>query len=72
MADNEIPNALTSPFTWTFDKFLLAVESHDLSEAEKSIIKVPSFSILQNLFLKESDSWYVYRQMAPLNEELDD
>ena len=33
----------------SFDKFLLAVESHDLSQADKSITRVSSFSILQNL-----------------------
>ena len=27
----------------SFDKFLLAVESRDLSQADKSIIRVPSF-----------------------------
>jgi hypothetical protein len=27
----------------SFDKFLLAVESHDLSQADKSIIRVSSF-----------------------------
>ena len=32
----------------SFDRFLLAVESPDLSQADKSIIKVSSFSILQN------------------------
>ena len=32
----------------TFDRFLLAVESRDLSQADKSIIIVSSFSILQN------------------------
>ena len=32
----------------SFDKFLLAVESCDLSQADKSIIRVSSFSILQN------------------------
>ena len=32
----------------SFDKFLLAVESRDLSQADKSIIRVSSFSILQN------------------------
>ena len=32
-----------------FDKFLLAVESRDLSQADKIIIRVPSFSIVQNL-----------------------
>jgi hypothetical protein len=32
----------------SFDRFLLAVESRDLSQADKSIIRVSSFSILQN------------------------
>ena len=32
----------------SFDRFLLAVESRDLSQADKSIIRVPSFSMLQN------------------------
>ena len=32
----------------SFDRFLLAVESRDLSQADKSIIGVSSFSILQN------------------------
>jgi hypothetical protein len=27
----------------SFDKFLLAVESHDLSQADKSIIRLSSF-----------------------------
>ena len=31
----------------SFDRFLLAVESRDLSQADKSIIRVSSFSILQ-------------------------
>ena len=33
----------------SFDKFLFAVESHDLSQADKSIIRVSS---LPKLFLK--------------------
>ena len=33
----------------SFDRFLLAAESRDLSQADKSIIRVSSFSILQNL-----------------------
>jgi hypothetical protein len=32
----------------SFDRFLLAVESRDLSQADESIIRVSSFSILQN------------------------
>ena len=32
----------------SFDRFLLAVESRDLSQADKSNIRVSSFSILQN------------------------
>ena len=32
----------------SFDKFLLAVESCDPSQADKSIMRVSSFSILQN------------------------
>ena len=32
----------------SFDRFLLAVESRDLSQADKSIIRVSSFPILQN------------------------
>ena len=32
----------------SFDRFLLAVESRDLSQADKIIIRVSSFSILQN------------------------
>ena len=32
----------------SFDKFLLAVESHDLSQADKSIIRVSSFPKLCN------------------------
>ena len=31
-----------------FDRFLLAVESRDLSQADKSVIRVSSYSILQN------------------------
>ena len=33
----------------SFDRFLLAVESHDLSQADKSIIRVSSFPILRGL-----------------------
>ena len=32
----------------SFERFLLAAESRDLSQADKSIIRVSSFSILQN------------------------
>ena len=32
----------------SFDRFLLAVESRDQSQADKSIIRLSSFSILQN------------------------
>ena len=32
----------------SFDKFLLAVESRGLSQADRSIIRVSPFSILQN------------------------
>ena len=32
-----------------FDRFLLAVESRDLSEADKSVIRVSSFSIFTKL-----------------------
>ena len=32
----------------SFDRFLLAVESRDLSQADKSVIRVSSFSILHN------------------------
>ena len=32
----------------SFDRFILAVESRDLSQADKSFIRVSSFSILQN------------------------
>ena len=32
----------------SFDRFLFAVESCDLSQADRSIIRVSSFSILQN------------------------
>ena len=32
----------------SFDRFILAVESRDLSQADKSIIRMSSFSILQN------------------------
>ena len=32
----------------SFDRFLLAVESRDLSQVDKSIIRVSTFSILQN------------------------
>ena len=35
-------------FYMSFDRFLLAVESRDLSQADKRIIRVSSFSILQN------------------------
>ena len=35
-----------------FARFLLAFESRDLSQAEKSVIRVSSFSILQNFNLK--------------------
>jgi hypothetical protein len=32
----------------SFDRFLLAVESRDLSQADNTIIRVSAFSILQN------------------------
>ena len=32
----------------SFDRFLLAVESRDLSQTDKSVIRVSSFSILHN------------------------
>ena len=32
----------------SFDRFLLAVETRDLSQADKSNIRVSSFSIFQN------------------------
>ena len=47
----------------SFDKFLLAVESRDLSQTDKSIIRVHSFPKLsdgkQNLFfcLSTTDAW---------------
>jgi hypothetical protein len=45
----------------SFDRFLLAVESRDLSQADKKIIRVPSFSILQKLqFL--NDKIYSYNK----------
>jgi hypothetical protein len=41
----------SNPKNWvlymSFDRFLLAVESRDLSQADKKIIRVSSFSILQ-------------------------
>ena len=42
----------------SFDRFLLAVESRDLSQADRSVIRVSSFSILQNFFL--NDEIYSY------------
>ena len=45
-------HSFTTEFTrllhMCFDRFLLAVESRDLSQADKSVIRVSSFSILQN------------------------
>ena len=38
----------------SFDRFLLAVESRDISQADKRIIRVSSFSILQNF-----NSWMI-------------
>jgi hypothetical protein len=43
----------------SFDKFLLAVESHDLSQADKSIIIVSSFP---KLFLNDKIYSYVYQK----------
>ena len=43
----------------SFDRFLLAVESRDLSQADKSIIRVSSFP---KLFL--NDKIYIYRISA--------
>ena len=39
---------LLGPHYMSFEKFLFAVESHDLSQADKSIIRMSSFPILQN------------------------
>ena len=39
---------LIKVFYMSFDKFLLAVESRDLSQADKSIIRVYSFPKLSN------------------------
>ena len=39
---------ITKVLYMSFDRFLLAVESRDLSQADKSFIRVSSFSILQN------------------------
>ena len=39
---------LTLVLYMSFDRFLLVVESRDLSQADKSIIRLSSFSILQN------------------------
>ena len=44
----------------SFDKFLLAVESRDLSQADKNIIRVSSFSILQNF-----DFWMIKFTVIP-------
>ena len=43
-------NNLTKVLYMSFDKFLLAVESRDLSQADKSIIRVSSFP---KLFLND-------------------
>jgi hypothetical protein len=45
----------------SFDRFLLAVESRDLSQADKRIIRVSSFSILQN-FKFLNDKIYSYNK----------
>jgi hypothetical protein len=51
------------PLYMSFDKFLLAVESHDLSQADKSIIRVSSLPKLsdgeQNFFfcLSTTEAW---------------
>ena len=46
---SDLNTSETSVLYMSFDRFLLAVESRDLSQAEKSIIRVSTFSILQNL-----------------------
>ena len=44
----------------SFDKFLLAVESRDLSQADKSIIIVSSFPNFPKLqFLIENNIWHL-------------
>ena len=52
----------------SFNRFLLAVESRDLSQADKSIIGVSSFSILQN-FLNNKVYSYTKNKIAHLNSK---
>ena len=40
-----IEKGITKVLYMSFDKFLLAVESHDLSQDDKSIMRASSFSI---------------------------
>jgi hypothetical protein len=49
-----------------FDKFLLAVESRDLSQADKSIIRVSSFpkAVFENMFL--NDTIYIQKNYLAL------
>ena len=46
----------------SFDKFLLAVESRDLSQADKSIIRVSSFPKLR---MSSRTSFSVSQQLRP-------
>ena len=46
----------------SFDKSLLAVESHDLSQADKSIIRVSPF---QSCVIGSRTSFYVSQQLRP-------
>ena len=50
----------------SFDKFLLAVESRDLSQADKSIIRVFSF---QKLFLNDVLVNFIIQKFARLKSK---
>ena len=48
----------------SFDRFLLAAESRDLSQADKSIIRVSSFSIFTKLqFLNDQNYSYTKKKL---------
>ena len=56
-----VPEKITQVLYMSFDKFILTVESRDLSQADKSIIRVFSF---QKLFL--NDKIYSYTKKTTI------
>ena len=50
----------------SIDRFLVAVESHDLSQADKSIIRVPSFP---KLFINDKIYSYTKKNYLALGNE---